>query len=496
MTYPLRYYQQDGKDEIRDLFSQGLKSILFCSPTGSGKTVTFASIARDAVTKGFKVMILVDRKELLEQAQEKLKSYGLNPTLITGGRTGNINAKSFIATVQTLARRNTLPPVDLIIIDEAHKGIFDKIVGHEYYKNTFKIGATATPKRTGKMRQLTEFYNEMVETVTISELIKMEFLVPAITYGAKVDTSNIKMKGKDFDTQSMFNAFDKVSLYSGVVDKYKRFAHGTKAIVFNINVEHSLKVTHSFRQAGYVCEHLDGKTPKAKRESILKAFSIGAIQILCNCDVLTTGFDEWTIETVIVNRATQSLPLWLQMGGRGSRITPSQLQGKDGYLQKAHFNLIDMGGNVQRLGFWEEDRKFSLTHKTKDALGVAPVKECPEEKLDSRKTYGCGAIVRASATNCPHCGYKFEIKKKEAVEAEFVQLPNAKKLPIALAGKAWGSMSLEELETVRMSLGYKLGWIIQQIIIREDLKLIDYAEYRNFKNPSQWVWRMKKMYVR
>ncbi len=455
MIYPLRYYQQDGKDAISALFGDGILSVLFCAPTGSGKTVTFANMARDAVNNGVKVMILVDRKELLDQAKEKLSEYGLRPTIMTGGKTGNINAMAFICTVQTLARRETLPPVGLIIIDEAHKGIFDKIVSHEYYKNTYKIGATATPKRTGNMNQLTDFYQSMVETVTISELISKEFLVPAITYGAKVDTSNIKMKGKDYDTDSLFNAFDKVSLYSGVVDKYERFAKGTKAVVFNINVKHSLKVLHSFRQAGYVCEHLDGKTPKAKRESILKAFKIGAIQILCNCDVLTTGWDEWTLETVIVNRATQSLPLWLQMGGRGSRITPSQYKGKSGYLQKSHFNLIDMGGNVQRLGFWEEDRKFSLSHKLKDALGVAPVKECPEDKADVNGRTGCGAIVRASATVCPHCNHKFEIKKKELVEGEFIQLPNAKKLPVDLANKAWGVMGFEELERVRIALGYK-----------------------------------------
>lgn len=496
IIYPLREYQTDLKTDIRNLFISGVKSVIMCSPTGSGKTVTFADIARDAVKNGRKVMILVDRRELLQQAQEKLQSYGLNPSLITSGRTARTNANCFIATVQTLVRRQTLPSVDLIIIDEAHKQAFDKVVGHDFYKNTFKIGATATPIRTGRMNQLADYYQNLVSSVSISSLIGQGFLVPAVTYGAKFDTSNIKIKGKDFDTSDMFDKFDKITLYKGVVEKYKKFSEGTKAIVFNINVEHSLKVTKAFKAAGYSAEHLDGNTPKSQRAAMLRAFHEGRIQILNNCDVLTTGFDEWTIETVIVNRSTKSVPLWLQMGGRGSRITPHPLQEKPNYLQKSHFNLIDMGGNVQRLGFWEDEREFSLKHKTRSTEGVAPVKECPEEKRDKTNKSGCGAIVRASAVKCPHCQFEFEIKKKEAVEGDFLQLVNEKRLPEELVGKSWGAMTIAELEKARAALGYKQGWILRQIIIREDLSLMDYAKFKKYRYPQAWVQKMESIYLK
>lgn len=494
--YPLREYQAELKLDIRNLFISGIKSVIMCSPTGSGKTVTFADIARDAVKNGKKVMILVDRRELLQQAQEKLKSYGLNPSLITSGRTAKVNAKCFIATVQTLIRRDKMPVVDLIIIDEAHKQAFDKVVGHEQYKNTFKIGATATPIRTGRMNQLTDYYQNLVSSVSISSLISQGFLVPAVTYGAKFDTSSIKIKGKDFDTSDMFDKFDKVTLYKGVVNKYEKFAKGTKAIVFNINVEHSLKVTDSFRAAGYIAEHLDGNTPKGQRASILKAFNEGRIQILNNCDVLTTGFDEWTIETVIVNRSTKSVPLWLQMGGRGSRITPHPLQGNTRYLQKSHFNLIDMGGNVQRLGFWEDEREFSLRHKTRSTEGVAPVKECPEEKTDNKGRSGCGAIVRASAISCPHCNYEFEVKKKEAIEGDFLQLVNEKILPLELIGKPYSQMTIEELEEAKKALGYKHGWLVNQIIMSEKVSLLQYARFKKYRYPQAWVNKMESMYIK
>ena len=493
--FNLRPYQGKAKMEIRESFREDIKRVIFCSPTGSGKTVTFADIARGAVLNGFTVMIVVDRKELLEQAKSKLIDYGLNPSIITAGRTGKTGAKSYIATVQTLVRRH-FPPVDLLIIDEAHKQIFDKVLEREEYKDSFIIGATATPYRTGRMTQLSKNYNKLIETVSINDLILEGFLSPAITYGAKVDTSKIKIKRGDYDTEELYKAFDKATLYAGVVDKYKKFGHGTKAICFNINVEHSKKVTAAFNAAGISSVHLDGTTPKKERAQILNAFSKGLFKVLNNVEVLTTGFDEWTIETVIVNLATKSLPKWLQMCGRGSRITPHELKGVNGYLQKEHFNIIDMGGNVFSLGFWEQEREYSLDHKTKDTIDAAPVKVCPEDKTDENNIKGCGAILHASAPVCKFCGFVFPKKKETPKDVEFIQLENYEFLPSELIGKSWGSMSLEELEKVRALKGYKLGWIIKQILINKDLDLADYARFRKFKNPIAWVNRMNKIYVR
>lgn len=498
-VFDLRPYQVEGKNEIRGFFGQDRKKVIFCSPTGSGKTVTFADIARETVKNGRRVLILVDRKELLDQARDKLITYGLNPSLITAGKTGRKNSNSYIATVQTLVRR-PLPDVDLIIVDEAHKQIFDKILTKPEYENVFTIGATATPYRTGRMTQLSDIYGGMVETITIRELIAKGFLVPAITYGAKVDTSGIKVKRGDYDTQELYSAFDKQTLYAGVVEKYRKFANNTKAIVFCINVEHSKKVAASFNASGIPAVHLDGKTSKKDRENMLKAFSLGHFKVLCNVEVLTTGFDEWTIETVIVNLATKSLPKWLQMAGRGSRITPREFKNKSGYLQKTHFNLIDMGGNVFKLGFWEQERDFKLDHKRKEDVDPAPVKKCPEDKYDKppegtrEPKLGCGAIMHAGAPKCKQCGFIFEKKKNEPKEGEFIQLENYEFLPLDLVNKSWGVMSIEELEKVREVKGYKQGWLIRQILLNKDLNLIDYATFKKYKNPRAWVETTEKRY--
>jgi superfamily II DNA or RNA helicase len=492
MKYGLREYQQELKTEIRKSFTNGNNSIILCSPTGSGKTVTFADIARSTVLNGGRVLIAVDRSELLRQAESKLIEYGLNPSIITAGRSVKQGQSCYVATVQTLVRRK-IPDIDLLIIDEAHKQTFDKLITDEFYKGKFIIGATATPKRSGKMNQLSDIYDKIVSSVNIPDLIELGFLTPAITYGAKIDTSKIKMKGQDFDNKELFNAFDKRTLYDGVVEKYKKFSPGTKAIVFNINVEHSLKVAEAFREAGLNVDHIDGTTPKVKRKFILEWFSKTPGAILCNCEILTTGYDEWSIETVIVNRATKSLPLWLQMCGRGSRIVPNERS-----AVKDYFNIIDMGGNTFEHGFWEQKREYSLKHKSKDEVGIAPVKECPEDKLDILEKNGCGALVPAPATKCKYCGYIFPEPKKEIPkDTEFIQLENYELLPAHLVGKQWGSMTIDELEQVRIAKKMKgQGWIIRQILMNKDLQLIDYAEYKGYKYPNSWVRKMESMYLK
>lgn len=469
----LRPYQILAKTEIREAFSSGSKRVIFCCPTGSGKTVTFASICQGAVSVGNRVMIVVDRKELLDQAREKLINYGLSPAIITAGRWVRTPRASYIATVQTLVRR-PMPDVDLLVIDEAHKQTFDKILEREEYKNTFIIGATATPIRRGKMTQLSDHYDTMIEPTDIQQLIKDGYLAPAITYGATVDTSSIKMRGADYDTGSMLNFFEKSVLYGDVVEKYKELADGTKALVFNINVEHSKKMKMAFLNAGYYAGHIDGKTPKTEREQILHDFKLGHIKVLCNCDILTTGYDEWTIETIIVNRATESLPLWLQMAGRGSRPAPSD------DLDKTHFNLIDMGGNVFKHGFWESPREYSLTHKYRKTEGVAPIKECPQ----------CAALIHASVTLCSYCGHIFPKTGPIIAESEFVRLDYGPALPDELKSKKWTEMSLEELEQVREIKSYKIGWVLRQIADRDDISIEDYAELKGYK-PG-WIYKTKE----
>jgi superfamily II DNA or RNA helicase len=393
----LRPYQEDAVQAIRKNFAQGLRSLILCAPTGSGKTVTFSYIALETIKRGLSVMILCNRKELISQAEDKLNGLGIFPTLIIPGKRLTKNL-CYLASVDTLRRRE-VPHVDLLIIDEAHIQVFDPQIARIGAR--FTIGATATPLRSGNQRCLSETYQAIIEPTKISDLLQDGYLVPAKTYGARQDFGKVGMKGGDFDANAIHQIFRSTQMFDGLLENFQKFGKG-KAITFCANVAHSVETCEFFRANGVSAAHLDGTTPQAERRKILRDYKAGHIENLTNCGILTTGFDEPSIRTVIVNRDTLSLPLWLQMAGRGARL----------FDDKEHFALIDQGSNVYRHGFWEDERTWNLTKKRKRKDGVAPVKFCES----------CGNINRASAKECDSCGAPFKIKEKKIKSAEFVEL--------------------------------------------------------------------------
>jgi superfamily II DNA or RNA helicase len=217
----------------------------------------------------------------------------------------------------------------------------------------------------------------------------------------------------------------------------------------------------AFINAGISSEYITSKTPKLERERILKAFTDGAFMVLNNCGILTTGYDEPSIECVIMNRATKSLPLWLQCVGRGSRL----------YQNKNEFVLLDFGGNHTRLGMWNEPRTWSLKEKKKRKSNeVTPVKSCPK----------CDGIVFASARVCRYCGHQFPIDEKELAQGVMVEV-----LPNHLKGRRISELDLYELIELQQTKKYKPSYI-WRVIRAKDL-ISEYAEL--MKYSKGWVWR-------
>lgn len=444
MIYSLRPYQNNTVNQIRNCFyDRNRSSAILCIPTGGGKTVVFSHIARSSIDKGYTVMIACDRKELIQQAYDKLKSYGLWPTIIAPGKKF-IKNKCYVASVNTVLRRGLDFDIDVLIVDEAHKSIFDKLVA-QYKSRCLVIGATATPMRKGSQKSLHLLYDDIVNPVQVSDLIGEGFLAPAVTYGAEVDLESIRSDRMEYDNKELFTFFDKQKMYGGVIDNYKKFAEGP-TLVFNVNREHSRNMTEEFVRNGIRAVHVDGSFSDFERSRILNGFYNGEYDVLCNCSILTTGYDNERIKTLIVNRATMSLTLWLQMCGRGSRTDEG----------KTHFNIIDMGSNVKKHGFWEDDREWNLVKKPKSKLEQpAPVKECRQ----------CEAMIHAAKPVCPHCGFVFPKKDKKLLEVEFTQLVK-KDIPEHLR-KPYSEMNRKELEEFRVIRGYKPGWTYMQMKLRE-----------------------------
>lgn len=372
----LRPYQESAVNEIRAAFKDS-KRVVLCLPTGAGKTVVFSEIVRRVLEKGRRVAIVTHRRELLSQA-------------------GKLNRCDIlmIETLNNAIKRGkvVLSSYDLLVIDEAHIGNFRKIL--EGFDG-FVIGATATPVSKPPMAQS---YGKLINSVGIGELIAQSYLCNPITYAMHpVDTSKIATRMGEFTAQGLDDAFNRPKVYEGVVQEFVKRWRDKKAIVFCVNIEASINTAKSFAQElgeGRVyCVH--SKQSALERADLIEEFMVSKYGILVNCGIATTGFDCPDIEVVVVNRATKSVALWLQMVGRGSRPTAN----------KSAFTILDFGENVHRLGFWQEARDWGKAfagEQNKKGQGVAPVKDCP----------CCGAVLYASARFCEFCGEVFATEKK------------------------------------------------------------------------------------
>lgn len=491
----LRPYQSEAVAQLRANFASKKTRVILCAPTGGGKTVIFSYLVKATIEKNpnARVLILTDRIELLTQAGGTLRKFGIDCATIAANVPIDHYAKVHVGMVETFYRRAQKFPhlldITLVIIDEAHRGNFKKLFGF-FKPTTYVIGATATPIAASKKDPLKNYYDAIVVTADIPQLLEDGFLVPAETYAAKTDVSKLKLDNTgEFSTESQMDVFAKREVYDGVVNKYLKFGmeggRPEKAICFNVNIEHSFEVTRRFLEAGVAAEHLDGETPKEQRDAILKRFQTGETMVLCNVGIVTAGYDEPSVTMVIVNRATSSLPLWLQMAGRGSRLCPA--------IGKDRFKLIDMGENWKYLGLWEDVRDWTdifnnppSAKKKKANDAPAPVKSCPE----------CDAILKVQARSCEHCGYEFppDLRKPNIVEeVEF------ERLATTIKPKDWKILSIAELAKLQVIKQYKANWVLYQLRERAngDLSayerlISEYAAYKGYKRG--WVPRELENY--
>lgn len=383
----------------------GIKKVVGQFPTGGGKTVVFSAISKRYITKSSKhVLILVHRKELLEQTRQTgYNSFELICQPIKAGMRFIPKAELYVGMVESANRRMEKlkelgTDLGLVIVDECHRLEFNKVVDRakELWPNIIVIGFTATPLTASKKKPLKLYYDDIVCGADIPELIATGRLCQNITWAPKetVDRMELAIKNGEFEDSAMAIQFSKTKYIHNTVLAYEKWGKGTKTIIFNVNKEHSKVVANAFVEAGYNCKHLDSDTTPLERKRILHWFKNNADAILCNVGIATTGFDEPTIETVIVNKATMSMPLWLQMCGRGSRIVANR---------KSAFTIIDMGGNAISHGDWCDSRDWKEIFFNPPVPGKAtsaPVKSCPN----------CDAIIPASSKICKYCGFIYADK--------------------------------------------------------------------------------------
>jgi superfamily II DNA or RNA helicase len=455
----LREYQNDCVFKIRTCFLAGKRRVVLCLPTGGGKTAIFSYIVCEAMKRGSSALVVTDRVELLRQANGSFSRFGIEPELITAGSKPDLTLSCHVAMAETLSRRaekysNFIKSRDIIIFDEAHRATFDKLFPYVGEK-AFVIGATATPHRQGAQAAMDEFYTDIVQAVDTPELIDLGYLAEADTYGIEIDLKGVKKVAGEYDPKALAQRYEDRKVYDGVIENYNRICPGTKALAFCSNIDSAVSLTTQLRNAGLNARHLDSTISDELRRETLQWFKVTPDAMLISVGILTTGFDEPTIETIILYRATTSLPLFLQMVGRGSRTTDT----------KKRFNILDFGNNVRTHNFWEAERVWSLAKKPKKKLDAAPVKECPK----------CHALLPVATPKCKYCGHEFKSKQEEKPQGEFAQLVL---LPKPQRLKQAQGMSLEQKARMCKTKGVdgkpliKWAWVLHN--------LTDIAEARYF----------------
>ena len=461
-------YQKSYINELRRNIKQGNKNLILCSATGSGKTVMFSYMTKSAIDRGRSVLVFTHRSELLIQAGGAFTEFGLSPEFIEAGTSPDLSNNLHVAMVETFSRRmdeykEFLNSRDVIIFDEAHLQNFNKILDEINNPNVVIIGATATPYRKGKKeRCLSENYSKIVQIIDIPDLIEKGKLSPAISYGVDINMKGLKKRGNDYDTAQYY---EENKTYEGVVKNYELHSKGDKTILFASNIESSKKVCEEFIKQGYDARHVDAKSKD--RSDIFGWFDNTDNAILCNCGIATTGFDQKDIKCVILYRATTSLPLFLQMCGRGSRIYPN----------KENFKILDFGNNIKRHGFWEQPREWQLKKtKTKTKEAESPVKECPS----------CMALNYASARECSQCGYKFKSKEEKEKEVVLKELKQKN-----ITGKLISELSIGDLIYCQDRKILKSAFVWRIIRSRGSRTLSYYAKLKGYTDG--WVYKQNEM---
>ncbi|HLV93021.1 MAG TPA: DEAD/DEAH box helicase family protein [Aequorivita sp.] len=358
-------YQKGAIDKIFEKFETAPEDyhLLYQLPTGGGKTVIFSEIVRQYLkTHQKKVLVMTHRLELCKQTSNMLTNFGVVNKVVNS--TANLSDQDeyscFVAMVETLNNRLNddkldISDVGLVIIDEAHYNSFTKLF--KFFEKSFILGVTATPLSSNRNLPMKDNYDELIVGESIKTLIENEFLaeVEVFQYNMGLTSLEIGPNG-DYTVKSSDDLYSGIGMLDRLLEAYRSHSQGKKTLIFNNGINTSIQVYYHLRAEGLPIMHLDNTATKKQRKEILKWFHETPDAILTSVSILTTGFDEPTIDTIILNRATRSLTLYFQMIGRGSRILNN----------KSKFSVIDLGNNYQRFGPWDAPLDWQSIFKNPD----------------------------------------------------------------------------------------------------------------------------------
>lgn len=379
------------------------------APTGAGKTVMLSAVAKAI---GGRTLILQHRDELVSQNRATFLRVapGVPTDLYTAGRKRWSEGVTF-SMVQTLSRPDnleTMPAMDLVIIDEAHHVAANS---YAYIINRAKeinpsvklFGVTATPQR-GDKRAIVRTFSNVADMIELGELINAGFLVKPRFFVIDCDLEDqlkkVKRTAEDFDMQEASVIMNSQVVNDRVIEEWRKNADGRKTVIFCSTIEHSIDVTAAFIKAGIDARFVNGEMADGARRQVIEDFDKSRFLVMVNVAVLTEGWDCQDVSCVMLLRPCSFKSTMIQMIGRGLRkVDPDRYPG----VVKSDCIVLDFGYSLRAHGTIEVDPKL----KKEEEAGETPVKTCPE----------CGIIVNLGALVCPVCGAEL-VKERPPVEKE------------------------------------------------------------------------------
>ena len=411
--FVLRDYQKNLLDK---LVNYNDKRCCISLATGGGKTVLFIELINHI--KG-STLILVHREELVHQTSKTIKKE--HDILIP--KVNEVSKDICVAMVQTLWNRIKKGSIDInsydnLIIDECHRGEFIKILDifdgkvfgftatpnyekTSYYHVCNKCGnkSEQSIKCCGKQMlkykekvPLKKYYNELIHGIDIPELIEQGYLVPDehFVLENKLDGLVWDAQRGDYTDESKSLVFGSPEAISNSIDVYYQLAKGKKTIIFNPNTLVNEKLFNEMYRLGLPVKMYDSVNSEEDRLNLVEWFKNTPSAILLNVHVFTTGFDVTDVEVIFLNKKTKSINLYIQMVGRGGRITDK--------IFKPKFKVIDMGDHLADFGKWSDRRNWNKYFNDNE---IKPIKEGSPASV--RTCHHCESIVAANSLRCPVC---------------------------------------------------------------------------------------------
>jgi superfamily II DNA or RNA helicase len=308
--------------------NQGRQAGLLEMPTGTGKTLTFLTLAHGS---GQPSLVLVHREELLAQTIRAAREFW-DPTQI-GCIHGRCDAWSgrllVVASLPSLhaGRRSSLPQdyFGLIVVDECHHlaaPSWQQTVAH--FQPTFLLGVTATPDRLDGQGLAPWFGPQPLYRYTLRQAIEDGHLVRLRQFAieTRINLDGVAIRAGDFATGELGKAVATQARNRAIVEAYQHHAADRKAIAFAVDITHAEMLQEAFTAEGIAAVAVVGTMPRQQRRQALADFAAGKFQVLVNCEICTEGYDERTIACVLMARPTQSRALYQQCVGRGLRLCP------------------------------------------------------------------------------------------------------------------------------------------------------------------------------